>query len=208
MTPKVGSVFSADPPNGGVLFLRSDEADPPVTVIRDIRVKPGHEVAFEGLMSRLINEAIRQPGHLGATVVRPQVPGHAYRFIYKFDRRTRLEAWHGSGLRAQLVAPIADLIEWDRFDQFPGLETWFDLPAAPLATQPPKWKTTLMSWAAIYPLVLAGSYIMRAARFEAPPPVQVLVLTAAVVPIVAYVVAPWLGRRLHRWLYAGLERSR
>ena len=187
-------------------FLHSDDADPPVTVIREIRVKPGHEQAFEGLMARLISEAMVQPGHLGATVVRPQMPGHAYRFIYKFDRRSRLDAWHASGLRARLVAPIATLVEWGRFDQYPGLETWFNLPAAPLHAAPPKWKTTLMSWLAIYPLVLGGSYLMKAVGFAAPLPVQVFVLTAGVVPVVAYFVAPWLGRLLHRWLYSGLDR--
>jgi antibiotic biosynthesis monooxygenase (ABM) superfamily enzyme len=195
---------AVSPPSGEMIFLRSSEDDPPVTVIREIRVKPGHEATFEALMTKLISRAIRQPGHLGATVVRPQMPGHAYRFIYKFDRRTNLETWHASDVRAELVAPIAALVEWDRFDQYPGLETWFNLPAGHLSASPPKWKTTLMSWAAIYPLVLAGSYLMRALPFSAPMPVQVLMLTAVVVPLVAYLVGPWLGRLLHRWLYRGL----
>lgn len=196
--------FQTDDPGPPVQFLRSDDPDPPVTVIREIRVKPGHESKFEALMAQLMTEAIRQPGHLGATVVRPQMEGHSYRFIYKFDRRSNLESWHASGLRARLVAPIASLVEWDRFDQYPGLETWFNLPPAPSGAAPPKWKTTLMSWAAIYPLVLAGSYAMKALRIAAPLPVQVLILTAVVVPLVAYVVAPRLGLLLHRWLYAGL----
>ena len=183
-------------------FLRSDAADPPVTVVRDIRVRAGHEEPFERLMSALMTEATKQPGHLGATVVRPQLPGHAYRFIYKFDRRSSLEAWHASPLRAKLAGPVAALVEWDRFEQFPGLETWFNLPASPSLAPPPKWKTTLMSWAAIYPLVLGGSYAMKALNITAPMPVQVLILTAVVVPLVAYLVAPWLGRLLHRWLYA------
>ena len=207
MTSNPAPPFSSDPPQNIAPFLRSDEADPPVTVVREIRVKPGHETAFEGLMVKLISEATRQPGHLGATVVRPQMPGHAYRFIYKFDRRTNLQAWHASGIRAQLVAPIATLVEWDRFDQYPGLETWFNLPAAPEAATPPKWKTTLMSWGAIFPLVLAGSYVMKSLHFTAPMVVQVFILTGVVVPLVAYLVAPWLGRRLHRWLYAGLEHT-
>ena len=199
-TPPLPLINAAD-------FLRSDAADPPVTVIREIRVKQGHEAAFEHLMTLLIREAVKQPGHLGATVVRPQLPGHSYRFIYKFDRRSHLQTWHASALRNQLAAPIAGLIESDRFDEYPGLETWFNLPAAPSAATPPKWKTTLMSWAVIYVLVVTASYGMRAVGFKAPIPVQALVLTAVVVPLVAYVVAPWLGRRLHGWLYAGIDRT-
>ncbi|MFT3686535.1 MAG: antibiotic biosynthesis monooxygenase [Phycisphaerales bacterium] len=191
--------------DGAVAFLRTDEEDPPVTVIRDIRVRAGHEELFERLMSVLMAEAVKQPGHLGATVVRPQMPGHSYRFIYKFDRRSNLERWHSSDLRAELAEPIAVLVEWDRFEKYPGLETWFNLPLAPSATHPPKWKTTLMSWGAIYPLVLGGSYVMKALSIPAPMPVQVLILTAVVVPLVSYVVAPWLGRVLHTWLYRGLD---
>lgn len=201
--------FTPDLPVGNAVdFLQSDAADPPVTVIREIRVRPGHESAFESRMAVLMHTASQQPGHLGSTVVRPQIPGHAYRFIYKFDQRSSLEAWHTSDLRARLAAPIAALVEWDRFDQYPGLETWFDLPEAPSSAAPPKWKTTLMSWAAIYVLVVTASYLMRAVHFQAPLAVQALVLTAVVVPLVAYIVAPWLGRRLHRWLYAGLEHRK
>ena len=180
--------------------------DPAVTVIREIRVRPGSEAVFEDLMSRLIAEAGRQPGHLGASVVRPDPhrPGDAHRFIYKFERRSQLESWHHSEARARLFAPIEALVESDRFEAHPGLETWFELPGVSL---PPRWKTTLMSWAAIYAVVLAVSYALQALRFEAPLPIRALVLTVIVVPTVAYVLAPWLGRVLHGWLYAGSEAA-
>ena len=178
--------------------------DPAVTVIREIRVRPGSEAAFEDLMSRLTEEAARQPGHLGTNVVRPNPkrPGDAHRFIYKFDHRSSLERWHHSETRARLFAPVEALVESDRFDAYPGLETWFELPG--VAT-PPRWKTTLMSWAAIYVVVLAVSYALQALHFEASLPVRALVLTGIVVPVVAYVLAPWLGRVLHGWLHAGSE---
>lgn len=197
-------VISSDPLplDNTPAFLRSDATDPPVTVVRDIRVSAGQELPFERLMNALMAEAAKQPGHLGATVVRPQLPGHSYRFIYKFNHRSNLEAWHTSPLRAKLAEPVAALVESDRFEQFPGLETWFNLPASPSTAPPPKWKTTLMSWAMIFPLVLGGSYAMRTLNFTAPMPVQVLILTAVVVPLVSYLVAPWLGRLLHSWLYA------
>jgi uncharacterized protein len=183
-------------------FLRSDETDPPVTVIREIRVRPGKRAAFEELMARLIAEATRQPGHLGATVVRPDPlrPGDAHRFVYKFDRRSRLEAWHRSETRARLFAPIEALIVSDRFDAYPGLETWFELPGA---STPPRWKTTLMTWAIIYVLVVIVSYGLHALRFEAPIPIRALVLTGVVVPLAGFVFAPQIGRRLHGWLHAG-----
>ena len=184
-------------------FLRSDAADPPVTVIRDIRVKPGAEGRFELLMGALIAEASRQPGHLGATVLRPGGSAEdprsgVYRFVYKFDRRSLLLAWHSSVTRAQLFEPIAELVASDRFEEYPGLDTWFDLPPHMV---PPKWKTTLMSWAAIYALVVALSYIMQALEVKLPIPLAALVLTGIIVPLVAYIVGPLLGRVLRGWLH-------
>lgn len=205
MAQRLSTPLPIEQPRADTGFLLSEDADPPVTVVREIRVRPGNEPAFEEIMARLMAQAVKQRGHLGATVIRPQMPGQAYRFIYKFDRRSSLEEWHGSALRAELVAPIAPLIEWDRFDRYPGLETWFSIPKAETAGTPPKWKTTLMSWFAIFPLVLAGSYAMKWLGFTAPMPVQVFVLTAVVVPLVAYVVAPQMGRLLHGWLHAGVD---
>lgn len=186
-------------------FLHIDAPDPPVTVIRDIRVRPGAEGRFELLMGALIAEATNQPGHLGATVLRPiggvdGVDRGAYRFVYKFDKRSNLVAWHSSKTRAELFAPIAELVRSDRFEEYPGLETWFDLPPDLV---PPKWKTTLMSWAAIYVLVVALSYVMQSLKLKLPIPLAALVLTGIIVPLVAYAVGPWLGRLLRGWLHAG-----
>lgn len=189
-------------------FLGTDAADPPVTVIRDIRVRSGCEGRFEVLMGALIAEASRQPGHLGATVLRPagSVEGAdrgTYRFVYKFEKRSNLIAWHSSKTRAELFGPIAELVTSDRVEEYPGLETWFDLPAHVV---PPKWKTTLMSWAAIYVLVVALSYIMQALNLNLPIPLAALVLTGIIVPLVAYVIGPLLGSVLRGWLHAELTR--
>src|SRR5687768_16118902 len=104
-----------------IRFLHEEITDPPVTVVREIQVRPGAEREFEALMSHLIQEAIHQPGYLGATVVRPASPGGAYRFIYKFDHRSNLERWHRSEVRARLFAPVEPLTVSDRFDEYPGL---------------------------------------------------------------------------------------
>jgi antibiotic biosynthesis monooxygenase (ABM) superfamily enzyme len=185
-------------------FLRSDARDPPVTVIRDIRVKPGAEGRFELLMGVLIAEATQQPGHLGATVLRPTARPEApsdsvYRFVYKFDKRSSLLDWHASPKRAELFQPITELILHDSFQEYPGLETWFDLPTGSV---PPRWKTTLMSWAAIYVLVVAFSYTMRGMGLNLPIPLGALLLTGVIVPLVAYAIGPLLGRLLHGWLHA------
>lgn len=188
-------------------FLRSDAHDPPVTVIRDIRVKAGAEGRFELLMGTLIAVATQQPGYLGATVIRPashprdtHTPASSlYRFVYKFERRSQLLAWHSSSTRAALFKPVAELILDDHYDSYEGLETWFDIPQF---HSPPKWKTTLISWVVIYLLVVAMSYLLQVLNLRLPIPAAVFIVTAVVVPLVAYVAAPLLGRLLHKWLHA------
>jgi len=190
--------------NPALRFLRSAAEDPPVTVIRDIRVRAGSEGRFELLMGAMIAEATRQPGHLGATILRPRgeggLHGSFYRFVYKFDRRSNLVAWHESEHRARLFEPIAEMVVSDQSVEYPGLETWFDLPEH---FTPPKWKTTLLSWCAIYVLVMLFSYGLVVLKIALPIPVATLLLTGVVVPLVAYVVGPALGRAFHGWLHAG-----
>lgn len=159
-------------------------------------------------MGAFIAEASRQAGHLGATVLRPNSragpsgsarPGDGtYRFVYKFDKRSNLEAWHGSSTRAELFLPIRELVIDDRFNEYPGLETWFDLPSH---ETPPKWKTTLLSWGAIYLLVVLFSYLMQSLGIRLPIPISALLLTGLVVPLVAYLVGPLLGKLFHAWLH-------
>jgi uncharacterized protein len=181
-------------------FLRSDQDDPPVTVIREIRVQPGKEIEFEALMDRLIAAATRQTGHLRARVARPDPfrRGDAHHFVYRFDRRSSLEAWHRSEERARLFAPIQALIVSDGFDTHTGLETWFELPGT---STPRRWKTTLITGSMIYVLVVIVLYVLRSLQFEAPIPLRALVLTGVSVPLVGFVFAPRMGRLLHGWLY-------
>lgn len=46
-------------------------AGEPVAVVLSRQVKPGHEQAFEQVLSRLARAVRGQPGHLDVTVLRP-----------------------------------------------------------------------------------------------------------------------------------------
>lgn len=177
-------------------------SDPPVTATLEVRVKAGREAEFERGMHDLVQTGLAQPGHLGSTTLRPAKAGDPYRFIYKFDRRSNLIAWHQSETRQRLFAAVADTIDTSQDDHVEGLEAWFTFPGEAPAKVPPKWKTTLMTWTAIYPTALVISYGMHFAKFEGAIPLRVFVLTALVVPIVAYLVAPRLAKALHGWLHS------
>lgn len=173
--------------------------DPPVTVLRELHPVPGHESELEAGMRALIDVALTQPGYLGASVTRPLAPGDPYRFIYKFDALSNMDAWHRSPVRADLYARVAPHVQAERLDQLEGLATWLNLVPAG-GFQPPKWRTTFVSWLAIFPTALAVNALLDALAFTHPPVLRTLVLTAIVVPTVAYGTGPLMGRWLQKWM--------
>lgn len=66
---------------------------------------------------------------------------------------------------------------------------------------PPKWKTAILIWLAIYPsitlfLLLAGKQLMLL-----PLPLRTLVLTAVLVPLMVFILLPFLQRTFKSWLH-------
>lgn len=66
---------------------------------------------------------------------------------------------------------------------------------------PPRWKTAVMVWIAIYPSItlllwLAGPLLMRL-----PLMLRTLVLTGILVPLLVFALLPFLQKRLRRWLH-------
>jgi len=179
--------------------MNIETVDPPVTILREMHPLPGHEAELEAGMSALIDVALTQPGYLGASITRPLAPGDPYRFIYKFDAMSHMDQWHRSETRAQLYALVAPHVKSEKFDQLEGLATWLNL-VPPGTGSPPKWKSTFVSWMAIYPTAVAVGYALDLTGVRAPLPVRTFLLTVLVVPTVAYFAGPLLGRWFHGWL--------
>jgi antibiotic biosynthesis monooxygenase (ABM) superfamily enzyme len=146
------------------------------------------------------------PGHLDLHIVRP-IPGvtETYTVIIRFDTQAHLKSWIESSTRADLIARVHPLlVTGDDFFISSGLDFWFAPPQAG-ATVPIRWKQFLVTWSAIYPLVLSVPLIvLPALRFAGIPTnhyFDVLVVTGAVVTLMVYVVMPRYTRLLRRWLF-------
>lgn len=146
------------------------------------------------------------PGHLDLHIVRP-VPGltETYTVIIRFDTQAHLKAWIESSTRAELIARVQPLlVTGDDFFINSGLDFWFAPPQAG-AKVPIRWKQFLVTWSAIYPLVLSVPLavlpILRLAGIPANHYVDVLAVTGTVVALIVYVVMPRYTRLLRRWLF-------
>lgn len=72
--------------------------------------------------------------------------------------------------------------------------------AGPERRLPPRWKTAVVGWLAVYPLITLLLWLLRPLVGGQPLPVQTLVLTLLMVPLSTFVTMPLVARLLKRWL--------
>ena len=174
--------------------------DSPVTAVLEVLVLSGKEKEFEDRLRDLAEASMQQPGHLGLSTLRPNVPGEPYRVIYKYDRRSNFDRWHASDERQVLFAAVQQHVHTVRHREESGLESWLEFGSA---GGPPKWKSTIVSWFGIYPVALGITYLMQAVGLTGlSTPVRILVLSVLVLPVTAYIVGPRIAHFMRGWLYA------
>ena len=182
---------------------RPPDADPPVTVSMARRVRPGREADFERSLEDILPTARRFPGHLGVNIFRPSAPGQAdYVVIFTFDHVSNLRRWEQSEERNGWYERIAPLVEGEpRRQVVTGLETWFTLPGQRTITPPPRHKMVVITWLAVYPLITAIFLFGGPLLLQLPLPLRTLLMTAVMVPTMAYLIMPGMARVFRRWLY-------
>jgi uncharacterized protein len=176
-----------------------------VTVVLSRQVRPGHEAAFEAVLGRLSEAALRFPGHEGVSVLRPAPGGpSSYTIVVHFRSRPELDAWLRSDERGRLLA------EADRHaagelevQEVSGLEGWFRIPGSPVVVPPPRWKMALVAWAAILPLVELLGQLLVPRLGRLPVLLRPVPVTAISILLMTYLLVPQLTRLLRPWLYAG-----
>jgi antibiotic biosynthesis monooxygenase (ABM) superfamily enzyme len=179
-----------------------------VTVLISRRVREGMGAAFEAEMLRMIDSASAFSGHLGGQVIRPdQEEGSEdpslYHVLFAFDTQAHLQVWQHSAERARHLAAIAVLTRGTQASrQLTGLAQWFAEPKGPGLLPPPKWKVAVVSWLGIFPTVLTLFLTVAPFLSDWPLVPRTMVLTAGVVIIMTWGVAPRLTKWLKPWLYA------
>ena len=74
-------------------------------------------------------------------------------------------------------------------------------PGSALGRRPPRYELAVVTWLATYPTITVILASFKPVELMALPlPVRTLVLTAIMVPTVAFVLVPLLSRALGRWL--------
>jgi antibiotic biosynthesis monooxygenase (ABM) superfamily enzyme len=65
---------------------------------------------------------------------------------------------------------------------------------------PPRWKTAALIWLGIYPTITLVLFLLGPLIADFPLPLKTLCLTLIVVPIMVWVVLPFLQKLLGKWM--------
>ena len=179
-----------------------------VTVLVTRRVAPAGVAGFEAAMNGMMDAARAFPGHLGGQLVRPGEPGSGdepllYHVVFAFDDEAHLQAWQDSPERARWLAQLTPhTVGAQEMRRVSGLDYWFAAAGTTTRQPPPRWKVAVVTWLGIFPTVLALFLTVAPLMADWPLIPRTLVLTALVVILMTWVVAPRLTRWLAGWLHA------
>ena len=177
------------------------------TVVITHRVREGRHADYERWLNQIAPLCKGSPGHLDWHIVRP-IPGltETYTVIIRFDTRAHLQEWMESPARARLIEKVKPLfVTGDDFFISSGLDFWFT-PGGARAKVPVRWKQYLVTWSAIFPLVLGAPLVVAPVlRYLGVPNnhlLTTLFVTGTVVYLMVYVVMPRYTKLIQRWLFS------
>ena len=186
-------------------MTQSDDRDlVSVAIVRD--VKPERIDEFESWLD-VINDAVSAfDGYAGMDVLRPSLSSTSiarYTAILRFMNHEKYAVWYDSSQRAKLLAHAADLsLSKPILEETHGLESWFTAPDLN-AVVPSKHKMALLTFAALYPLIMATGAVFGLVPVDAPAAVSTLITVGVVAPAATYFVMPQVTRLFRRWLFPG-----
>jgi antibiotic biosynthesis monooxygenase (ABM) superfamily enzyme len=183
------------------------KTDDGATVVITHRVRDGQHAEYDNWLDEIGPKCRASVGFLDWQIVRPIAGLSAtYTVIIRFDTREHLEHWMNSQERKRLIEKAKPLLAKD--DDFfvrSGLDFWFT-PEGAKTKVPTRWKQYLVTWSAIYPLVLGTPLIILPALHQLGVPndryLDTLFVTGTVVFLMIYLVMPRYTRVIQRWLFS------
>jgi antibiotic biosynthesis monooxygenase (ABM) superfamily enzyme len=167
------------------------------------RMVPAGKVArFEPLLQEMITAARGFEGHLGVDVLRPD-GGGLYQIIFRYRNQADHDAWMASDQRRQLGARVDRLLDDGStadVRSLDGWEGWFVTPGYAPPAPPQRWKMAVVTFVALYPLLLALITVLRRVTGAWPLPLAMLLTLGLTIPLMTWLIMPLLTVRLGPWL--------
>jgi antibiotic biosynthesis monooxygenase (ABM) superfamily enzyme len=184
----------------------SDATQNGATFVITHRVRDSKTADYDRWLNEIALACSAFPGHLDWQLIRP-IAGltTTYTVIIRFDTCDHLRQWMDSHDRHRLIERVRPVLITDGdYTIRSGLDFWFTSGSAG-AGVPVRWKQFLITWSAIYPLVLGVPLVvLPALRLLGVPDHHILTtlfVTATVVFLMVYVVMPSYTRLVRKWLF-------
>ncbi len=174
----------------------------PVTVVVTHRVVAGFEKSYEEWAQGITQAARTFDLALGVNLIRPQTSASPeYVIIFKFSSREAMSRWEASDERRQWAERRRLFtIDEPTVHHHYGWDYWFSLPSN-ASVAPPKYKMAFITWISIYPLALFMPMLLRPVTQHFHVAIEVLIVAAVIVPLMAWVIMPFMIRIFSKWLY-------
>lgn len=192
-------------------LINSLRSHKPITVLISRHPCKGKEREFEQALSDTINVALQFPGHLGVTILKPQLNElNVYRILVKFDSVAHYQQWYRSSEAVHWFNVLASLeARPPNYEVMTGLEAWFTVSnsATRPIVPPPRYKMALITWLAIFPLIIGINLLFGAWLTQLPMVLRSFVLSITLVLLMTYIVMPRMTRLFARWLYPSNSKN-
>lgn len=174
-----------------------------ITVVWSRRAKPGRHAALADVIDRLARAMSAAHGYEGVVTLRPQA-GHPplFTMVAHFASQADLDAWVSSEIRGRLYAEAeAESVGGLDVQQATGLEGWFQMPGQPLVVPPPRYKMAVLTWAAIFPLLVIANLIATPLLLHVSPLVRLIPISILLIALMTWFVMPQMTKWFRFWLY-------
>jgi len=176
----------------------------PITALIERTVKPDRLQDFENWISEMNQIARQFEGFLGVNIIRPIDKIHfEYVFVVRFDVFEHLRFFMKSQEREKHLQKSESMTIGElSVQEISGLESFFALPEIQnnsLAL--PKYKMAILTILVLYLTLLGLSPIIAYLFRGFPRPLLILITVTDLVPIMTYIIMPWVTRLFRFWLF-------
>ncbi len=171
----------------------------PIHVAVTRRVRRGCEAEFQEALREFFQTSFGQSGVLGASMLVPPpgIDSSEFGILRTFADEKERDAFYESPMFQTWAKRAGTLTEGEPvYRQLHGLEAWFRSPHA----SPPRWKMAFVTFLGVYPLANILSRFFGYSLGSWPPLLLSVVVNAAVVGMLTWVVMPFLTRLFAGWL--------
>lgn len=183
------------------LLASDDRIEPPAAMVFTHRVAQGKADEYLAWRRKVIAAQAFYSGYLATESFEPYGQSGEWVDVVRFDSISHLNAWMDSKERKELHDQLDSIVESVHEHPITGLEGWFSVSRGPglTALGPPPWKQAFTVLIALYPTVMALSYL-NPLMSNLSLSIQMLIGNILSVALLTWLVMPWVTRFFDFWL--------